>query len=141
MGYLDDEPIKKGKSKKRQPIHNADWWLSKNRGKKKKKNCQKKFATPKYHEYMRSVHWKIRREQYFNVHDKKCWICGSSARLGLHHLHYKNLGREKDDDLIALCWDHHERLHDIAGHNQDKAMQFIDQEKAAEEFYQIFKTL
>jgi hypothetical protein len=67
-----------------------------------------KKSRPDYHDYIKSKQWrKIRRLQP----NKSCDVCGTMVNLELHHLTYKRLGRERKDDLIWRCNEHHEGLH------------------------------
>jgi 5-methylcytosine-specific restriction endonuclease McrA len=46
----------------------------------------------------------------------KCERCGEKADLDLHHLHYRTVGEETTDDLMALCRPCHNEAHrDING--------------------------
>ncbi len=101
----------------------------------KKKKKRKKFHKPKYHAYMKSPAWGRRKKEYYLRHKKECVICKSTRLVGLHHLTYKNLGREKDEDLVALCWMHHERYHEAQGVKRDNTAThaFIEQERQVEE--------
>lgn len=101
----------------------------------------KKILTPNYTEYIHSKRWRQRRLDYYTRHKKECWICKSKHKVGLHHITYKNLGNEKDADLIALCWNHHGELHRLNGYSYTKSMLYIEQEKQAIEFLQIANTL
>jgi hypothetical protein len=74
------------------------------KAKKKKKKKGKPFVRPKYKEYIKSQKWKQRRNEYYKTHPRECVICKSKHLVGLHHMTYKNLGRELDEDLVALCW-------------------------------------
>lgn len=73
---------------------------------KKKKNSLGKT----YLEYISSKGWKSkarRLKQKF----KKCQKCGYRNNLTVHHKHYQTLGRERDKDLIVLCWKCHQKQH------------------------------
>lgn len=39
-----------------------------------------------------------------------CVVCGA-PEVDLHHLDYDHLGRERLEDLLAMCDVHHEALH------------------------------
>jgi hypothetical protein len=76
--------------------------------KQKRPKKKHKKSRPDYHEYIKSKTWKnIRRKQP----NKACDACRTIKGLELHHLTYKRLGHERQDDLIWLCGDHHEGLH------------------------------
>jgi 5-methylcytosine-specific restriction endonuclease McrA len=67
----------------------------------------------RYQEYMQSDKWKHRRSKYFETHERKCRACSSTARIQLHHKTYVRLEKERDQDLVALCWRCHNSLHKI----------------------------
>jgi len=67
----------------------------------------------KYFKYINGGRWENRREQYWDNHDRDCYVCGEFA-LELHHRIYDNLGDEKDSDLVPLCEDCHEEVHIMA---------------------------
>jgi len=56
-----------------------------------------------YEVYMQSKEWFLRKQNVYEQRGGKCERCGSDFRTEVHHLSYKNLGNEKDDDLIVLC--------------------------------------
>lgn len=56
-----------------------------------------------YIKYINSKEWKIRRQIALEQANYKCQICGRSHELQVHHLSYKNLGNEKDEDLLVVC--------------------------------------
>lgn len=46
----------------------------------------------------------------------ECECCGDVKDITLHHLHYRSVGAEEPDDLLALCWECHRREHrDLIG--------------------------
>lgn len=84
----------------------------------KKKKKRKNLKTQKYwtyKEYIKSGAWRKRRKEYYKTHPKKCAVCQTNRKIGLHHKNYGRLGREKDKDLVALCWIHHEIFHELHG--------------------------
>jgi hypothetical protein len=64
-----------------------------------------------YLAYINSPLWEERRRQYYRQHPRKCWACGSTSAVELHHVTYKNMGREEDGDLMPLCKIHHQAVH------------------------------
>jgi len=49
-----------------------------------------------------------------------CRICGNTDRVELDHLLQGDYGHERDSDLIALCHEHHLKLHgQIEAHGAD----------------------
>lgn len=70
---------------------------------------------PTYAAYMQSNEWRAFKVEYWKTHDRKCAACGSSDRMCIHHVHYGYLGREREEDLVPLCWDCHVELHEEYG--------------------------
>lgn len=67
-----------------------------------------------YRPYIESDAWQARREDHYQTHRYKCSICGATKRLQLHHLTYRNQGREKEGDLTWLCEKCHKEVHRVA---------------------------
>jgi len=63
-----------------------------------------------YNVYLQSDHWKNFREETINER-KKCEHCGTDENLIVHHKNYFNLGNEKEEDVLVLCDDCHEKIH------------------------------
>lgn len=61
-----------------------------------------------YDEYMRSPEWADKRRLYKK---SQCEMYSSRSQLTLHHLTYKNLKNETEDDLATLCWTCHRAFH------------------------------
>ncbi len=71
--------------------------------------------------YLHTHHWSKVRAAILLVSDARCEFCSDKnwniflsyctgdflRKLHVHHLHYKNLGQERYDDLILLCEGHH----------------------------------
>ena len=51
------------------------------------------------------------RLQVFRRCQGLCEGCGEFVQLTLHHLHYDTVGRERPEDLEALCWPCHKQRH------------------------------
>ena len=69
-----------------------------------------------YKEYINSEKWKARKALFLKFNKKDyCYICGSVENLNVHHKRYRNLGKEKDNDLMVLCEDCHHRVHFVNG--------------------------
>lgn len=64
-----------------------------------------------YKSYLNSEHWQKTRENALVNAGFHCEMCGYNRRLTVHHLTYKNLGSEKKEDLMVLCWNCHKQLH------------------------------
>lgn len=64
-----------------------------------------------YNEYLQTEHWKRVRERILRQSGYKCQSCGSLCNLNVHHNTYENRGHEKDEDLVVLCFDCHQKFH------------------------------
>lgn len=98
---------------------------------KHKKQKNRKRKPVRYDTYIKSKKWEQRRNTFFRTHDYKCFICGSSKYLHLHHKYYGNYGDEKDEDLVPLCKEHHAEFHKTMKHTKK------DMRKETEEFLKI----
>lgn len=65
-----------------------------------------------YRQYLNSEHWKNTRERLLERHGAYCDCCGSTDNINVHHLTYKNIGKENDYELIVLCHRCHQIMHD-----------------------------
>ena len=89
-------------------------------------------GSPEYRRYLRSQAWGYRRVRWFQEcraagHEPACQVCGvtleEAGTLDLHHVSYKGVSqdestgrwraREADEDLMPMCREHHQRLHQI----------------------------
>jgi len=69
-----------------------------------------------YKEYMFSEHWKLKKQEYKNSEFYKgcCEICKQkNVILDLHHKSYKNIGKEKLEELSQLCKKCHSVVHKL----------------------------
>ena len=67
-----------------------------------------------YNLYLKSDHWReVKNRYYGKLNNKVCFICDSPKNLNLHHKTYKNIGDEKNSDLVCLCRKHHKECHDL----------------------------
>lgn len=64
-----------------------------------------------YNIYIHSQKWRKFREIFLKINGESCSKCGlNKKRIELHHLTYKNLGRESfvnGRDVIKLCHNCH----------------------------------
>lgn len=64
-----------------------------------------------YSDYLRSAHW-----QHFSMMVatpyRNCHVCGRTGS-DLHHPDYSVLGRERADDVVPLCEEHHGIVHRV----------------------------
>ena len=62
-----------------------------------------------YPDYIKSIEWLIKSKVFIGRRGYKCERCGVTDKpLFSHHLHYKTLGREKDEDVQVLCFGCHQ---------------------------------
>jgi hypothetical protein len=64
-----------------------------------------------YKNYLNSRHWKLYKEKYINIYRKECAVCKSKVKLNFHHKTYENVGNESLDDVVILCRECHEKVH------------------------------
>lgn len=64
----------------------------------------------KYSDYLKSEHWKNLKKEVLSRRGQ-CQNCTIKKKLLLHHKNYNCLFKEKDSDLIVLCFDCHHRKH------------------------------
>lgn len=63
-----------------------------------------------YKQYLLSPEWRQKRINILQ-RDKCCRACKSETGLQVHHLHYWNIYKEKEEDLLVLCYKCHDELH------------------------------
>lgn len=62
--------------------------------------------------YLKTWHWRRKRNQALRVHGRRCAECGSRTSLDVHHVRYGNLWREDPGaDLQVLCRECHDAKH------------------------------
>ena len=72
-----------------------------------------------YQEYLQSEHWQQFRKKYYRSKKTKkyCIICSTDEvynfNIELHHKTYTRLGSELLSDVVPVCREHHELIHDI----------------------------
>ena len=67
---------------------------------------------PSYRTYLLSDSWRATRERYrASKLPQGCWVC-RVPNVDLHHRTYARLGNEKVIDLVPLCREHHDQLHE-----------------------------
>lgn len=64
-----------------------------------------------YDAYLAGDVWQTIRRLALEHYGQSCVLCGSTARLNVHHRRYTARGREQLADLIVLCADCHARHH------------------------------
>lgn len=85
------------------------------RSKKVKKNLTEKDKWwINYKKVIHSDKWKLFRNNIMKKFSHTCQKCFRKFKPGflhVHHLHYKTLGNEKEDDVLLLCQDCHHEEH------------------------------
>ena len=66
----------------------------------------------RYTEYLESDWWKSTRAHCIQKYGGKCFCCGETKNLQVHHLTYEHLGFERDDELVCLCNECHKWIED-----------------------------
>jgi len=75
-----------------------------------------------YAAYIASHDWLTRRHHWYDEHLRRtgraptCAVCSRPWRLredDLHHASYARLGHEAHGDLLAMCREHHQALHNL----------------------------
>lgn len=67
-----------------------------------------------YAKYLNTDHWKMVREGALQYARNTCQVCGiKEVTLNVHHKTYKNLGKERMDDLVVMCESCHKAIHGI----------------------------
>lgn len=70
-----------------------------------------------YRAYLLSPAWKDRAKKCLERNDYRCAVCDCDWKrreIHVHHLHYRNVGQEKQEDLVALCKTHHGEIHKLS---------------------------
>lgn len=65
----------------------------------------------KYLKYLRSPEWKAKRKLALERDNHKCQKCKIKTAEQVHHLTYDNLENEKLEDLMSVCRECHEKIH------------------------------
>lgn len=68
--------------------------------------------------YLKSRKWQALRTIILGRDHHTCRKCGiDDVPLEVHHIHYDNLGEELPEDLLTLCRDCHQSIHDKYGYS------------------------
>lgn len=87
----------------------ADTWITR----------QRVLTDQDYQSYLKSDEWRrIKQVASKREHYQKCWLCGATENLELHHRSYKWLGTPHAmRGLVAMCRTCHGGTHDYAKRN------------------------
>lgn len=66
-----------------------------------------------YDRYIGSAKWAHRKQAFFATHPRECVACGTTEDVQVHHRTYDRFTQELDDDLVALCQEHHSIVHQM----------------------------
>lgn len=64
-----------------------------------------------YHEYLLSDLWQAKRCACLARARYICQMCLNAAATEVHHLNYVRIFNERADDIIAVCWRCHRKMH------------------------------
>lgn len=66
-----------------------------------------------YDKYLNSEHWRNLRTKIAYQRNFTCEKCNKKviSKYHIHHLTYDNIGNEKDEDLMFLCENCHNKIH------------------------------
>lgn len=78
---------------------------------KRNRGYNRHVHTAEYENYIHSNAWRSRRKQALRMGHNRCAMCGSTTSLQVHHLTYKHLGHELDNELVVLCVLCHRKVH------------------------------
>ena len=66
--------------------------------------------------YFNSSQWKLARSRILQRDNFNCKRCGTDNHLEVHHLTYIRFGRELSSDLVTLCRNCHQAVHNHHGY-------------------------
>ena len=89
------------------------WIKERHPTKKKKKAPKKETWNIKYKKYLKSEKWNKIKTRIHKLRGGKCERCNSKHQLQVHHKHYKNVFKEKMQDLELLCRKCHRSEHGL----------------------------
>jgi len=67
----------------------------------------------KYHDYLKSNIWKIKRGKVLKRANYKCELCKINRAWQVHHKNYNRVFKERLSDLTAICGTCHKGEHDL----------------------------
>jgi 5-methylcytosine-specific restriction endonuclease McrA len=92
------------------------WFLDYVRYEIEKKKYTKDFIerlrNMPYKRYLLTPHWERVKKSAYGRFGKVCFSCSKTRKIEVHHLSYKNRGCENMEDLMLLCEDCHEMVHE-----------------------------
>ncbi len=67
--------------------------------------------------YLASSQWKTIRTKVLTRDHYQCQLCNYTESLEVHHITYERFTNEDISDLVTLCRDCHQSIHDKLGYN------------------------
>lgn len=85
-----------------------------------------------YKKYLQSRDWLIKKTKLVNRYlrrkrEIKCFVCDGLDGLIVHHWDYENIGKEKLEDLIFMCYECHRKWHKEKGFKENWEREGIDE--------------
>ena len=72
-------------------------------------------------QYLKSPEWKALKSKVLNRDNYTCQSCNTNGiSLEVHHITYQNFGNENLSDLVSLCRNCHQSIHDKHGYDYNK---------------------
>lgn len=72
-------------------------------------------------QYLKSLEWKALKSKVLNRDNYTCQSCNTNGiSLEVHHITYQNFGNEDLADLVSLCRNCHQAIHDKHGYDYNK---------------------
>lgn len=68
-----------------------------------------------YNKYLKSEHWLLFSE---GIRSRRCFCCHSNKDLHVHHTDYSRLGQELPTDVVTVCGNCHQVIHDMVREGQ-----------------------
>ena len=82
------------------------------------REAEKSLKLEEYYEYLKSPEWKEKRQLVMDRAGYICEGCLQSRANNVHHKTYANIYNEFLFELVALCRQCHESIHDIQKENE-----------------------
>jgi hypothetical protein len=89
--------------------------------------------------YIVSKQWEAKRQEFFSSIRfwGCCVVCGAKKKLQVHHMHYRNIGNEKIEDLTCLCAKCHKKHHGIETKKNEKPVQRKKKKKGKKRMWKV----
>jgi hypothetical protein len=74
----------------------------------------KSLKSMPYQEYLLTTHWELLKRAVLGRTGRRCEICDNShVEVHVHHMTYKNRGKEDIDEMACLCDRCHKKVHGL----------------------------